>query len=411
MLAGTSPAPAAGRGDGRANSSIHSFTMSAPFQFCSTIRMPYAQSTVFRGHSRAVSSVKFSPDSRFLGSSSGDKTVRVWQLPAADAEGVVGEHAASASAPAPAAPVQTLTGHAFGISDCTWSSDSRHLCSASDDKTLNLYDVASGRAVRSFVGHSSYVCCVAFHSPADNMLASGSFDESVMMWDTRTGAAVRTIPAHAEPVTGVEFGPTGQGQLVSGSYDGVCRIWDVGSGQMLASLPKFERDAIRHTDSDKPPVSGVRFSPNGRFVLVSSLDSTMRLWDWKTQQCVKTYRGHTNAKYCLSSAFSTVGAEKLVVGASEDGRVYVWGLQKKDIVQTLDGHQGIDFCAWSMRPAMDTSLCAHEFHGIVRILRAPHRYGHVGSLPPHALVDCVGLDGHDGAFVARPTCGCRCCRL
>ena len=303
--------------------------------------MPYAQSTVFRGHSRAVSSVKFSPDSRFLASSSADKTVRVWQLPAADAdaEGAAsaGEHAAPASASA--APVQTLAGHAFGVSDCAWSSDSRHLCSASDDKTLNLYDVASGRAVRSFVGHSNYVCCVAFHSPADNMLASGSYDESVMMWDTRTGNAVRTIPAHAEPVTGVEFGPTGQGQLVSGSYDGVCRIWDVGSGQMLASLPKFERDAIRHTDSDKPPVSGVRFSPNGRFVLVSSLDSTMRLWDWKTQQCVKTYRGHTNAKYCLSSAFSTVGAEKLVVGASEDGRVYVWGLQKKDIVQTLDGHE------------------------------------------------------------------------
>lgn len=53
-------------------------------------------------------------------------------------------------------------------------------------------------------------------------------------------------------------------------------------------------------ESANPPVSHVTFSPNGKFVLSASLDSTLRLWNYfqNDQKAVKTYSGHTNAKYC-----------------------------------------------------------------------------------------------------------------
>ena len=73
-----------------------------------------------------------------------------------------------------------------GISDVCWSSDARLLCTASDDKTLKMWDFSSGKCVKTLKGHNSYVFCCRFN-PQSNIIASGSFDESVRIWDVKTG--------------------------------------------------------------------------------------------------------------------------------------------------------------------------------------------------------------------------------
>ena len=112
----------------------------------------------------------------------------------------------------------TLSGHAAGVSDCSWSAGSDYLATASDDKTLGLWELASCERVRSYVGHSAYVFCVAFN-PASNLLASGSFDETVRLWEARSGKCIAVLPAHSDPVTSVAFTHDGT-LLVSASYDG-----------------------------------------------------------------------------------------------------------------------------------------------------------------------------------------------
>lgn len=89
-------------------------------------------------------------------------------------------------------------------------------------------------------------------------------------------------------------------------------------------------------DDENPPVSFVKFSPNGKFLLVGTLDNTLRLWSSSTGEILKTYRGHANSKYCISSTFSITNG-KYVVGGSEDNCVYMWELQSRKI-QKLEGH-------------------------------------------------------------------------
>ncbi|CAN0316032.1 unnamed protein product [Hapterophycus canaliculatus] len=69
-------------------------------------------------------------------------------------------------------------------------------------------------------GHENYVFCVNFNNPQANLLVSGSFDEKVKIWDVATGKCLRTMASHSEPVTAAAFNADGTG-VVSGSADGL----------------------------------------------------------------------------------------------------------------------------------------------------------------------------------------------
>lgn len=103
---------------------------------------------------------------------------------------------------------------------------------------------------------------------------------------------------------------------------------------------------------DNPAVTNVCFSPNGRFVLASSLDSCIRLWDYVSGTVKKTYQGHRNEKFAVGGCFGVLGqqgqddgATAFVASASEDGGIVLWDVGSKQILQRLDGqHDGV--CFW-----------------------------------------------------------------
>jgi len=102
----------------------------------------------------------------------------------------------------------------------------------------------------------------------------------------------------------------------------------LGAGQCLKTL----------VDDDNPICSHVKFSPNSKFILAATQDSTVRLWNYQNSRCAKTYTGHTNRTYCLFTCFITTNGQYVVSG-SEDAKVYIWDLQSREIVQVLEGHR------------------------------------------------------------------------
>jgi len=254
------------------------------------------------GHGNSVSSIVFSLDGRTIASGSYDKTVRLWDV-------------------ASGQEVRTLGGHKDGVNSVAFSPDGKTLASGSVDKTVKLWDVASGRELRTLSGHTGTVYSMAF-SPDGKTLASAGGDKVVKLWDMASGREVRTLSGHNEGVNSAVFSLNGK-VLASGSGDKTVKLWDVASGRELRTLGG-------HTGA----VSSVAFSPDGKTLASGGGDNTARLWDVASGLEVHTLSGHTGT--VVSVAFSPDG--KTLASGSGDKKVKLWDVASGREVLTISGY-------------------------------------------------------------------------
>jgi WD40 repeat protein len=152
--------------------------------------------------------------------------------------------------------VQTLD-HSGSITVLRFAPDrSGRFLSGSSDGVTHVWDLASGKMLATLSRHAGTVLTAAF-SPDSRRIATGSADWTVRLWDAATGAPLPTRPmTHRGDITHLEFHPSGQ-LLATASRDGTSGLWDTSTGEPRS-------DPL----GSGTPVFGVRFTPDGRCLLV-----------------------------------------------------------------------------------------------------------------------------------------------
>jgi WD40 repeat protein len=173
--------------------------------------------------------------------------------------------------------LRTLEGHTGELHAVAVTPDGRQIVSGSWEHALSLkvWDLESGQLLRSLDSPVLWANAVAI-TPNGRQIVSGSNDSPLKVWDLEGGQLVGLLEGHSKRVLAAAITPDGR-QVVSGSADRTVKVWDIStplnSGPARSGRPLSLLET--HTDS----IVGVAVTPDGRQVVTGSRDGTIRLWD------------------------------------------------------------------------------------------------------------------------------------
>lgn len=273
------------------------------------------------GHQAFVVDLAITPDGKQIVSASNDKTVRVWDVASGKSVKVIrGE---------------TMPGKWGVIYAMAVSPDGRQLAiggfmSGADrlsGSAVHLYNLGTGKLAKVLKGHKNVVMGLAF-SPDGKRLLSGSADKTAILWDVGDGVQVHRLSGHAAPVNAVAFSRDGK-RAVTGGDDETLRLWRIKDGEMLAEMTDHRSSAGALNKGKekvwKGNVKAAEFSPDGGLIASASQDGRVLLWNGQTgalERELVFMGGMVGGAAINSLAFSPDGRRLLFASESEGCIVY-----------------------------------------------------------------------------------------
>lgn len=203
-------------------------------------------------------------------------------------------------------------GHELAVLTVAVSPDSNYVATGSRDKTIKLWELSTGREVRSFLGHSASINQLDFSSDG-KYLISANGDATAKIWEVATGKELFSVKPDEERITDVAYDPKGK-FFVTVGFGQKVRVWDVLTQKKLAEM-----------DADGYAGSGglihVAISPNGAWLAVGEDGFTANVYqtsDWKKVYTFNTSTLHSSCGGCYTDVQFTPDSKYLIKASNND---------------------------------------------------------------------------------------------
>ncbi|XP_059310367.1 protein pleiotropic regulatory locus 1-like [Lycium ferocissimum] len=200
-----------------------------------TIKHPRPMWKIYRvisSHLGWVRSVAMDPSNTWFCTGSTDRSIKIWDLASGSLK-------------------LTLTGHVQQVRGLAVSNKHTYMFSASDDKKVKCWDLEKNKVIRSYHGHLSGVYCLDLH-PTIDILFTGGGDSVCRVWDIRTKTQIYALSGHDNAICSILTRPMDP-QVVTGSCDSTIKFWDVRYGKPMTTLThhkKSVRSMVQHPKED-----------------------------------------------------------------------------------------------------------------------------------------------------------------
>eukprot|EP01133_Synstelium_polycarpum_P009756 gene9756-11393_t len=184
-----------------------------------------------------------------------------------------------------------------------------------DKSAFEKWDLKNIRNVETVRGLQSE-CIVG----DENRLYTGSNDGNLGVWDIKEMKHLSNVRAHGKSIRAVAIAPNKNGNLVTGGADSYIKEWDLSTMTVVKEIKEANE------------VNTLFIQDN--LLFTGCNDKTVKVWDMRSYECVKTLQGHTRA------IKSVCAMGNLLFSGSNDQQIFVWSLQNDRILTNFQGHEG-----------------------------------------------------------------------
>jgi WD40 repeat protein len=257
------------------------------------------------------------------------------------------------------------TGHSLSIVHLAFSKDQSLLASCGKDNSLVLWDVASGRQVRSF-RHGSPVRQAVFH-PHNKWLASISSSGDVQIWDIDSGKTIHTIPSNAQAFSALDISKDGKGLAITGKTTLICDT-DTWQTSTLPGLQNHEYDQVKFNAAstmlalsysksariwlyDLPnqklkrkfqlKSNNIAFAEDDNYLVAAGASGKLRRWDLTRNSQLLTRFSIPASKWTDAFLSVSISPDNVYfAGGNRNQHIYIYTIKKGKTHLILKGHIG-----------------------------------------------------------------------
>jgi pleiotropic regulator 1 len=247
---------------------------------------PWKLHRVIAGHLGWIHAIAIDPTNEWFATGSADRTIKIWDL----ASGTL---------------KLTLTGHVNTVHALAVSHKSPYLFSGGTDKLVKCWDLETNKVIRSYHGHLSAVYSMALH-PTIDLLVTGGRDSTARVWDIRTKSQVRCLSGHTATVGDIICQSTDP-QVVSGSHDNTIRLWDLTTGKAMSTLTHHKKS-----------IRALAAHPK-EYTFASGAADNVKCFKFPDGQFLRNFSGHNAIINSLA-----INNDGIMASGGDNGSIYMW---------------------------------------------------------------------------------------